>query len=132
MEFEGTKRISPELNIAPLVDVVFLLLIFFMLTSTLMEQKVVEVDLPLAGSAATIREVPSVTITLRGTSEIFVNDEESSLERLVRELPQTANRDAVVLIRSDKVVQVQTLVSVIDILRSQDFSNISLETTERE
>lgn len=131
MEFEGTKRIAPELNIAPLVDVVFLLLIFFMLTSTLLERKMIEVDLPLAGSAASSSELAPVTITLRGTSEIFLNGEISSQETLANELANFKNPEALVLIRSDQAVQVQTLVSVIDTLRDQNFSNISLETIGR-
>jgi len=64
MEFERKRSDNFQLNIAPLVDVVFLLLLFFMLTSHIIEEPVVKIKLPGSKTAANETEaIKTITIT---------------------------------------------------------------------
>ena len=56
MKFYRRKKVSSLLNIAPLIDCVFLLLIFFLLTSSFIEEVGLEIELPESVSAATVEE----------------------------------------------------------------------------
>ena len=85
MEIEldiGRKKDEPMLfNLAPLIDCVFLLLIFFLLTSSFVERGFFKVELPEARAAS--REDRSGTvITLTREGELFFNGKEASLEIL--------------------------------------------------
>ncbi len=66
MEFEGRSRIHAHLDIAPLIDIVFLLLVFFMLTSTFMVPEAIELELP-ESSSASARETTPITVVLDRT-----------------------------------------------------------------
>lgn len=74
MRFEGRSRISTRLDMAPLIDVVFLLLIFFLLTSTYSEPRAIELELPEAESAATAPELPLV-VSLAADGTLYIDDE---------------------------------------------------------
>ena len=60
MEFEGRARIRTQLDVTPLIDVVFLLLIFFLLTSTYITRESIELSLPASDTAVTREETPLI------------------------------------------------------------------------
>ena len=79
MEFERRRYNHSYMNIAPLVDVVFLLLLFFMLTSRLIREPTLKVRLPESKTAATEQEtIRTITITRGG--RIFFMDREIRLK----------------------------------------------------
>jgi len=132
MEIEGRKLISTELNIAPLIDVVFLLLIFFMLTSTIMEQESIEINLPKSDSAE--RSVSDLTIiSISKDSTIYLNGERVEKAGLKRALESAfaENADKGVVLRSDSDLPVQNLVEMMDLISSAGGANISLATNRK-
>ncbi len=131
MEFKRTKYNHSYLNIAPLVDVVFLLLLFFMLTSHLVEEPSVKVQLPESRTAITDKQtVPTVVITKEGVV-YFMNQQVSikELREIVKDSLSKAGQKRI-RIKADRDVKLSLLISVIDEIRLagvRDFSIVTIK-----
>jgi biopolymer transport protein ExbD len=128
MEFER-KRYHVRLDIAPLVDVVLNLLLFFMLTSHLVEEPAIKIKLPDSNTAESIRET-SKTITITKRGEIYFVDKRVDLKNLrvaIQEsLPE--KEKGFLRIKADREVEVGLLVRVIDEVRLAGVKNFSVLT----
>jgi len=119
-----------ELNVTPLLDLAFVLLIIFIITTPLMDNKM---DVVLPGSNAAQNAVdPSAvqTVTLHKDEEITLNNQpvdlaalEAELTRLHGERPEIA-----VVIRSDKSLAVQKLVDVMDVVQRSKITKVGVIT----
>jgi biopolymer transport protein ExbD len=131
MEFER-KRYHAHLDIAPLVDVVLNLLLFFMLTSHLIEEPAIKIRLPDSTTAESMREI-SRTITITKNGELYFMDKRVDLKNLrvvlQSSLPETEK--GFLRIKADKEVDVGLLVSVIDEVRLSDIKSFSIVTERR-
>lgn len=128
MEFER-KRYHVRLDIAPLVDVVLNLLLFFMLTSHLVEEPAIKIKLPDSNTAESIRET-SKTITITKHGELYFMDKRVDLKNLrvaIKEiLPE--KEKGFLRIKADREVEVGLLVRVIDEVRLAGVKNFSVLT----
>ncbi len=128
MEFERKRyNHSYMMNIAPLVDVVFLLLLFFMLTSSLIREPAVKIRLPQSKTATTEREtIKTVIITREGT--IFFMDREVSLQGLQKAVREgmTDREENSLRIKADRNASVGLLMKVIDEVRLAGVRNFSV------
>ncbi|MFT4538316.1 MAG: biopolymer transport protein ExbD [Planctomycetota bacterium] len=122
------------MNLAPMIDVVFLLLIFFMVATTFVDQeKEMSVDLPLAESGEAATPAPEeVVLNLMADGSIVMNgvavetdDLRGHLERLARGNPETP-----VTIRGDKKVFHEHVVSLMDTCRLAGLVNLGLMTID--
>ncbi len=131
MDFEGRSRIHAHLDIAPLIDIVFLLLVFFMLTSTFMTPEAVELELPESSSASTADTTP-IIVALNPEGTLALNGETIELEALGAAIePLIAeNSDSPITLKSDARTEVQQLLRVMDEIRNAGGSNIALATTQ--
>ncbi|GBD98049.1 biopolymer transport protein ExbD [bacterium BMS3Abin07] len=133
MEFERRRYNHSYMNIAPLVDVVFLLLLFFMLTSRLIREPTLKVRLPESKTAATEQEtIRTITITRGG--RIFFMDREirlKGLQRAVRE-SLTIGEKGSLRIKADRDADVGLLVNVIDEVRLAGIKDFSIVTEKAE
>jgi len=129
MEFERRKRVLLHTNIAPLVDVVFILLLFFMVTSRIMVSSSIEVALPtsVTSDAATIEEI-ILQVTEKG--EFYIGDRKVLLEEICNELRRELMRfhDSPVTIKADKKIPLSLLVKVIDEVRRAGASTFTIAT----
>jgi biopolymer transport protein ExbD len=122
------RRESLAMDLTPLIDVVFLLLIFFLVTSTFKKDELaLLLKLPKTeeGSGAE-KKIEHLTIEL-STGEVAVNGKKSSME----ELPGTfekAKKETLINLRVDGDVQYTRLVKVLDLLQANKLENISLIT----
>ena len=119
-----------ELNITPLLDLAFVLLIIFMITTPLMEKSV---DLVLPSSEAAPNAVdPSAvqTILLHADGRISLNGVDLELAQLEAELNTLKSRraDVAVVIRSHKELAVQRLVDVMDTVQRAKISKVGVVT----
>ena len=132
MDFEGRARIHSHLDIAPLIDIVFLLLVFFMLTSTFLVPEAVELQLPESATAE-VTDTPAVTVTLDAQGGITLNGEPVTLDGLRPALtPLLADQAATpVTLKSDARARVQLLLEVMDEIRAAGGRNIDLATSPR-
>jgi biopolymer transport protein ExbD len=120
------------MDIAPLVDVVFLLLLFFMLTSHLIQEPAIRIKLPESKTAEAKNEaIKTVLITKDG--EIYFMDRRVNLENLqlaIKENLRDVEKDFL-RIKADRDVSVGLLVKVIDEVRHSGIKNFSIVTERR-
>lgn len=118
-----------RLDIAPLIDVVFLLLIFFMLTSSFIFQPGIRVNLPRAVTSEVLhKELLIVTIT--EDNGVFINERPISGDELVSRITIAARDKQPLLIRADKKANLGKVVEVWDICRQVDVKQINIATTQ--
>lgn len=132
MEFERRRHNHAHMNIAPLVDVVFLLLLFFMLTSHFVQEPSIKIKLPDSQTAETTTETER-TIMVTKTGEIYFMDKRVDLENLRMAIQETgiSNKSEFLRIKSDKETDVGLLVSVIDEVKLAGVTNFSIVTKRR-
>ena len=132
MEFERKRYNHTHINIAPLVDVVFLLILFFMLTSHLVQEPAIKIRLPDSTTAESMKEI-SQTITITKNGEIYFMDKRVDLKNLrgaiQSSLPE--REKGLLRIKADKEVDVGLLVSVIDEVRLTGVKTFSIVTERR-
>ncbi len=133
MEFERKRYNHTHINIAPLVDMVFLLLLFFMLTSHWIQEPAIRIRLPESSTAEVKRdELKTIFITQNG--EIYFMDRRVDLQNLKKAIDeQIRGRERDFLkIKADKEANVGLLVSVIDEVRRSGVKNFSIITSKKE
>ena len=108
------NQISIESNSSTMSDLVFLLLIFFMITSTLISPNAVKLLLPESSSKTMAKQ--NVTVYIDDTYNFFVGEQSASVDMLEPMLETEIGdlQDACVVLRADKTVPVQYVVNVID------------------
>ena len=131
----GRRRKTPEeagVDISPLIDMVFILLIFFMVTTTFVKDAQVELNRPSAASA-TPASTKAIRVTLDTRGDLYVSGRPVRpwlLQNTVREMLRGAE-ERPVLIVTDAAVRAQKLLSVIDDCRLAGAKDVAV-ATERE
>ncbi len=133
MEFERRRYNHTHINIAPLVDMVFLLLLFFMLTSHWIQDPAIQIRLP-ESSTAEVKNDEAKTIFITQNGEIYFMDRRMNIQDLQRAIKgQFSDREKDFLkIKADKEVRVELLISVIDEVRRSGVKNFSIITAKKE
>ncbi len=134
MRFERLKRRTEikkgQLDIAPLVDVMFLLLIFFMLTSNFVVQPGIKVSLPKAVSSEVIRS-ENLVVTLTGQDLLFLNDQPITVQDLAVQIRQAAQDDKTVLLKADTSASLGRVVEIWDMCRESGVPQINIATNQK-
>ncbi len=114
MAIETRNKIDTHFSMASMSDLVFLLLIFFMLTSTLVSPNAIKLLLPSSHSKTMAKQ--SLTVYINKAGEYFVEDHITPLNKLEDAITNKIkhNAQATIVLRADKRVPVQDLVNVID------------------
>lgn len=114
MAIKSRNKKGVEFNMASMSDLVFLLLIFFMITSTLISPNAIKLLLPSSSSKTMSRQ--NVTVYINDQFDYYLDKRRVDAENLQQVLSAelTAHTDGTVVLRSDKSVPVQYVVSVID------------------
>ena len=125
----GDEGIVAEINITPLTDVFLVLLIIFMVTSSVIQQQGKKIDLPEAAVSEVTPKGVSVTVT--DTGQIQVNDKIVSEDQLVDELRIAieAAEEKLLILRGDKKMLYGKAVNILDLANQVGAKNIALATT---
>jgi biopolymer transport protein ExbD len=115
MNLRGRNKVNPTFNMSSMTDIVFLLLIFFMITSTLVTVSAIDVLLPSASGKTENNKSLGVTIT--NTSLFYIDKTKVSAANLEREILRKIGTDKqkTIVIRGDKEVPYKNVMKVIDI-----------------
>lgn len=118
MEFNPKKKRRVLINITSLIDVMFLLLIFFMVTSTFLDQPGMKLELPSAESAEVAR-VEKLVLYISSDEEVVFNDQPVSLDDLEETMLAALSEieDRTLVLNADKSVQHGTVIRVMDIAK---------------
>ncbi|MDH4031990.1 MAG: biopolymer transporter ExbD [Chromatiales bacterium] len=136
MNLRGHSKEEPEVNLTSLIDVVLLLLIFFMITTSFVRETEIRLRLPEAETAppASVEEALEITITTDG--DYLVNGRQVINRRPVTLRRAMANvagdrRDQTVVIRADARASHQSVVTAMDVAGRLGFMNINIATMEQ-
>ncbi len=134
MRFQTNRRQEePEINLIPMIDVLLVIIIFLMLTTTYSRIAGLEVNLPTSSSEATESEVNEVNVAVTADGEILVNKlavGNPDIGGIAAALAKAAagNEDAVVVINADAKATHQSVVDVMQAAQQAGLSNISFAT----
>jgi biopolymer transport protein ExbD len=119
VQFGRVQRQKPEINIAPLVDVIFLLVIFFAVSTTFLENAGLRLELPTSSSTAE-QEPKEITVLLAADGTLSFEDDFVDHEQLARRLEQTlqATERKIVVLRADTSTSHGEVVEIMDLIRS--------------
>jgi biopolymer transport protein ExbD len=118
-----------RLDIAPLIDVVFLLLIFFMLTSSFIFQPGIRVNLPRAVTSEVLHKEQLVVI-INDTNDVFINERPVESDELVSRITLAGNEGQSILIKADKEADLGKIIEIWDVCRQVDVKQINIATTQ--
>lgn len=125
-----TKKAKPHIELIPMIDVMMFLLVFFVLISlNVIPSQGLKTQLPSATTSQALKPQTKAIVTLLA-DQIQLDGQNTSIDQLVQSLKsqQQAGKSIAVIINSDKGVAVEQLVSVMDRLRADGFTSVSLAT----
>lgn len=122
-----------EINLTSLIDVVFLLIIFFMVTTTFQAKSGINLKLPESESQLPSEEISRVTLSIRADGTIFLKDKIVEEKNLPVELKGVAgeNKKVLLIIRADKSVPHGKVVTVMDYARNEGLTNLAIATVRK-
>lgn len=129
MRLNQDNKLLTNFSVSSLTDIVMLLLIFFLLSSSFVTQPGIKVQLPKAETGETPND-RNIAITLTEKGQLFLNSEQVSLESIGQKLGMMvkADKERVVVIRADKNVTLQRTVQVIDIAKAVGATRFMIAT----
>ncbi|MBT8037438.1 MAG: biopolymer transporter ExbD [Verrucomicrobiae bacterium] len=129
--FTSNDATTSEINISPLIDVVFILLIFFIVTTVFIEETGVDVNKPRAASAEDL-EKNSILIAVTANGQVFQGGRSIGVDgvRSVVSAMLENNQDMPVIIQGDTAASHGTIVKVIDAAKLAGAITVNLATSQ--
>ena len=121
MNLRGRNKVSPNFNMSSMTDIVFLLLIFFMLTSTLVSPNALKLLLP--SSKAKTLEKQTISVSINSDIHFYINEnrvDENNLEQEISNVIKDTEEPAIIL-HADKSVDIEHVVKVMDIAYRNEY-----------
>lgn len=133
MKLKRYAQTKTGIDMTPVIDVVFQLLAFFMITSSVIKTQAINVDLP-SSRTSDVQPVREAVITIFKDGKITLNDQTVTVDKLGIEISSLYQQDKelIVTIRGDKGIPYGTLIDVMDSVRMTGVKRMSLATTLRE
>jgi len=119
-----------RLDIAPLIDVIFLLLIFFMLTSSFIFQPGIKINLPQAITSEVIHRENLIIIVTEDDS-LYINERPIDQDELLSRLKIAAKESKPILIKADRRSSLGKVVEIWDLCRSEGVEKINIATSQK-
>jgi biopolymer transport protein ExbD len=129
LDFERHKKPKSDLNMTPLIDMVFLLLIFFVLSSHFVSNRGFDIKLPESKHAPNQKQDKNI-IFIKEDGEIFLNDVKVYLGNLAENLEVSISKTGsrVVVIKADEKVDLGLAVKVMDAAKQAEAKNLVIAT----
>ncbi|MDC0571401.1 biopolymer transporter ExbD [Flavobacteriaceae bacterium] len=124
MNIRGRNKVTPEFNMSSMTDIVFLLLIFFMLASTLVTTNAIDILLPKASGKTENKK--SVAVSIKKDLTYFIDQEQVKTNQLEANLIKILQQEKTptIVLRAEKSVPVENVVKVMDIANRNKFKVI--------
>ncbi len=132
MRFKGRMELEyglKQIDIAPLIDIVFQLLIFFMLTSSFIMQPGIKVNLPKAVTSEVVK-FENIELLITGENVTYLNGRVVTTQELKALFKQAAKREQTILIKADKRASLGRVVEIWDLARDLGISQINIATNQ--
>ena len=131
MKFYKNSQRSLSVEITPLIDIVFLLVIFFVVTSKIETNQYLTLDLPQSESFSSSLVNSSQNIILLESGVFIVNNQEftmADIDKLLVGVAATFSREEVIVLSIEKKVFHEWIISLMDGLQALGFQNIQIKT----
>ena len=124
MNLRGRNKITPEFNMSSMTDIVFLLLIFFMIASTLVTTNAIDILLPTASGKTENKK--SISVSIQKDLAFYIDQKEVEVQNLESELLKLLQNEMAptLVLRAEKSVPVDYVVKVMDIANRNKFKII--------
>lgn len=135
MNLRPRRRGDPEINLTSLIDVVFLLLLFFILTTSFNRESALRIDLPKASEQAAVEEQKPIMLSIDAAGEFYVdgrqvvNTQVESVKRVLR-AALGERKDPPLIISADAKTPHQAVVTAMDAARQVGLIHLSIATKE--
>ena len=136
MNLRPNREAEPlDVNITPLIDVVFLLLILFMVTTTFDKQAQLKVTLPEASPSSEQIETESIVLAIDEKGQYYINDKQlvnTTIKTLKQALIKTMNenKDIALILKADAKAQHQAVVTAMDAAAQVGLTRLSIATMD--
>ncbi len=129
MKVQGGRKAYDDINITPMLDLAYVLLVIFILMATASVQGI-KVDLPKASSSVNLVAPKTKAITINGQGQIFLDAFPVTLADLEARLrtAKAENPDTPVVVKGDRAVQYEKVTEVLDLLRRIELNKVGLVT----
>ncbi len=124
-----THKRFDSINVIPFIDIMLVLLVMVLTTSTFIKQGIIPVDLPQAKAAQKEDIKKEITIYVNAKGELFFDKDKVDLQTLENRLSATS-KEQIIVLRSDKESKFQDFVSVMDILKRLGHEQLYIVTKE--
>ena len=128
------RRGPPRVDMTPLIDIIFQLVLFFMVSTTFVTTPGIQVDLPRSSAQTILRDQQDVNIWVTDTGAVYVDRETVSWDELTALLRKAAEDDpnTMVIIKADTGVDHGRVVAVMDLARARGLSRLAIATEPNE
>ena len=126
------RRGQTEVSLTPLVDIVFILLIFFLITSTFVQNPGIEVDLPKSTNSPTAIESDNIIMAVTKNGVVIHEGKTMSADQLRKRLAEhyKVQADQLIVIQADSAAAHGKVVELMDLAQSTGFSRLAIATEE--
>jgi biopolymer transport protein ExbD len=131
MEFNRTTRKLRAISMVSLIDIIFTVILFFIVAGHMEKFSIIPVALPVADSGQKLEEGP-IVVLLGKLGEVIINDEYYTGEQVGRELKRqfSVNPERIITIKADAAMDANKLVEFFELIRAAGGKNLSLMTQE--
>ena len=139
MNFRTQRDRNVDVNLTPLIDVVFLLLIFFMVSTTFVQENEIELSLPVSDNSLPKEKEKVVEVLIHKDGVIYLDNrlvEKTSVEAISAKLAEASLRESglpqpILIIKADSSTRHQSVIDVLDAAQRVGLSRITFATLKR-
>ena len=130
MKFAVTRRADPLVDVTPMIDVVFQLVLFFMVSTTFIDSPGIQVELPKSSADVVVAEQKDASVWMTLDGKIYLRDRLVSLEALPKAFQNIAKEDPKTLIKiqADVGVTHGAVVQLMDVARASGLNRLAIAT----
>jgi len=129
MKFISRKKKKSIINITSLIDVLFLLLIFLMVSSSFLKEQGIKLDLPETGKTVLV-EKKKFTLFVRKDGQLYLNEKKITLESLEKTLKKNLQKikDESLILKGDKKIEYGRVVKIMEIVKKSGIKRLIIGT----
>ena len=133
MKFQRRLKPQATVDLVPMIDVVFQLVVFFMVSTTFIITPGIGLTFPASTTAEPV-VMTKIIVTIKSREELYLNQEKVSIALLGDRLKEIGTRDddpeleRTIVLEGDKEVPYSLIIEVLDILRKNGFKDVNLKT----
>ena len=133
MNFRKRRRSETRVDVTPLIDIIFQLVLFFMVSTTFVTTPGIQVDLPRSSSDTILRERNDLNVWMTDEGSVFLNDTALSWDALGAAFRAASKDDpqTLVILKADTNIDHGRVVGIMDLARREGLFNLAIATEAR-